>query len=842
MQLSKPALSLPDGYFPEHVQNRAVQDCTRCRQDHAGLRFLPLKHPTAEGTHWARCPTNGEPILAVIEPATIQAAASSDEGKAFRLAGASEGLTIEAAKGDDKLPSFKGNAYTGGPMKPLGWYRELIVDLAGVKIAAQHRPVLRQHDHEQILGHTTKVSADAKGIHVEGTFSGEPAHVAKVTTPAKNGFEWQLSIGGNPVRTEFLEAGQKATVNGREITGPMTIARETAIDEISFVPLGADQDTSVSVAASANQGKTMNPFAIALKELMATLRAAGKSCKYSDEQIDKMDKDEARSALRKMMKASEEEDEDEDAEDEKKSKSAAATLKLELTKAAADFRAEMRAGIVAEELRVADIKARVAKHSIVTVEIEEAGAKKTVNLVAHAIGQNWTADQAELVALRADRPAANVGIPGGLGYSPSSPELSEAVLECAVMQETRCQVMSESFFKGKHEDRESIHAETASRIQRELRTRYPEQVQDAAWAMFKGRIGLQRLLTMCARAGGYTGREVIRDDATLGAIAAAAMRIHADGSSTINIANVVANVQNKFLLQGYMYTEQAYAELCGIRPVNDFKPTKSINLFGDIEFKALGESGELANASLQDQAFANQATTSGRIITLPRTSIINDDIGALSTVPMILGRGAGLRINKLFWTKWMNPGNDDGGSTAFYAATHTIANMQANSNYSTGAGSALSSAGLTAAVLLFDNQIDPVGNPLGVDPEIVAYPSDLETTAWELLNSEFIVYGGGTAAKQPSRNKFAGRFKPVKSKYLNKSAYTGYSTIAWYLLANPAILPVIEIAALGGVLMPTVQVAGPDFQFNILGITTRAFFDVDVNMQNFRGGIKSAGA
>jgi hypothetical protein len=55
-------------------------------------------------------------------------------------------------------------------------------------------------------------------------------------------------------------------------------------------------------------------------------------------------------------------------------------------------------------------------------------------------------------------------------------------------------------------------------------------------------------------------------------------------------------------------------------------------------------------------------------------------------------------------------------------------------------------------------------------------------------------------------------------------------------------VPVIEVAALGGVVMPTVQVAGPDFQFNILGLSTRAFFDVDANMQNFRGGVKMAGA
>lgn len=42
--------------------------CARCHGDgHKGLKFAKLTHPvddpTGEYTHWAPCPTNGEPIL-----------------------------------------------------------------------------------------------------------------------------------------------------------------------------------------------------------------------------------------------------------------------------------------------------------------------------------------------------------------------------------------------------------------------------------------------------------------------------------------------------------------------------------------------------------------------------------------------------------------------------------------------------------------------------------------------------------------------------------------------------------------------------------------------------------
>jgi hypothetical protein len=162
---------------------------------------------------------------------------------------------IRAAAGKGKLPTFEGLAYSGAPMTPEGWWTPVIIDLDGVKVPSQHRPALRQHDHEQVVGHTTSVKADRKGIHVKGVLSGEKHHVEKVALPAKNGFQWQLSIGANPVRTERLDDGKTTTVNGREVTGPMTIARETEIGEISFVPLGADQGTSVHVLSKARRSR-----------------------------------------------------------------------------------------------------------------------------------------------------------------------------------------------------------------------------------------------------------------------------------------------------------------------------------------------------------------------------------------------------------------------------------------------------------------------------------------------------------------------------------------------------------------------------------------------------------
>jgi hypothetical protein len=107
-------------------------------------------------------------------------------------------------------------------------------------------------------------------------------------------------------------------------------------------------------------------------------------------------------------------------------------------------------------------------------------------------------------------------------------------------------------------------------------------------------------------------------------------------------------------------------------PVNDFKPTKSINLLGDVMYKAVGPTGELENASLGDQAFANQAEPYGRILTIPWTHIVNDDLGMLTGAPQKIGQGAGLALNDAIWTLWKNMAagtvNGDDGN-AFWRTT-----------------------------------------------------------------------------------------------------------------------------------------------------------------------------
>ena len=161
-------------------------------------------------------------------------------------------LEAKGADGAVRRPTFAIKAYTGAVMPVAGFYSPVIVELSGLKSAREKLPILLDHDSSRIIGQTDGITIDASGVALTGSITGEDDSSTSVITHARNGFEWQASIGASIVRQEFLKTGEKAVVNGREVAGPLLIARESRLFETSFVAIGADPQTTASVAASSS--------------------------------------------------------------------------------------------------------------------------------------------------------------------------------------------------------------------------------------------------------------------------------------------------------------------------------------------------------------------------------------------------------------------------------------------------------------------------------------------------------------------------------------------------------------------------------------------------------------
>ncbi|GAB6184599.1 phage major capsid protein [Thermopirellula anaerolimosa] len=648
-------------------------------------------------------------------------------------------ITIEAADegqgdGRPKLPRFSMVAYTGGPMRIAGWRWPVIVDLAGLAIPSQSRPIRFGHDMASGVGHTDAIRIEDGRLVATGIVSRDTQAAREIVASARNGFPWQASIAASVEEFEFVKENQKVLVNGRQFAGPVNVVRKATLGEISFVDLGADGATSASLAAAGLQANKEENQAM-----------------------------ESLSDTNPQVQPGEPAD----------------------THVAAD------AGDSGPDPQVPSPKPQAsdaqAAEATRVLAIRMVCGGKHPDIETQAIQEHWDISRTALAVLREERPKAPA-------VQVRSPEVvTGRLLEAACMLTAKAAQVEELF---------------------------DEPTLEAATRRFRGGIGLQELLLEAAWANGYPGRN-FRDSR---AVLRFAFRPELEaGFSTIDIGGILSNVANKFLLDGFFSVERTWRNICAVRNVSDFKTVTSYRLIGTDQYEQVAPGGELKHGTLGNETYTNKADTYGLVLSIDRRDIINDDLGAITTVPRKLGRGSGLKINDVFWKTFLD-------NAGFFSA--------GNKNYLEGADTALSIDGLTKAEVAFMDQVDSDGKPIGIMPAILLVPTALSAIGSQLFKS-MDLRDTTSSTKYPVSNPHQGKFRVEVSRYLSSSQYPGSSSKAWYLLATPDDLPVIEVAFLNGQESPTIETADADF--NVLGIQARGYHDFGVARQDPRGGVKMKG-
>ena len=411
---------------------------------------------------------------------------------------------------------------------------------------------------------------------------------------------------------------------------------------------------------------------------------------------------------------------------------------------------------------------------------------KHPDIEAQAIEEGWDVTKTELHVLRASRPQVPMAMQSSGAQRPNNPQVFEAVaLMASGLPSSRVQAL------------------------------YAEPVLEAADKL-RG-IGVQEFCEMAS------GQQLprFRRDAT-GWLQAA--------FSSASLPGVLSNIANKMLLEGYNYVEDAWRRIAKIASVNDFKEHTRYRMTGSFKFQQVGPDGEIKHGQLDEQQFGQKADTHGIMFALTRQMIINDDLGAFTDIPRQIGMGAAESIAEAVWSLWLrNPTQADG--KAFFHADHN--------NYSEGADTALSIDGLTAAEILFAQQVKPNGKPLGIMPSLLLVPPGLKVAAEMLMKSLQLNETTTTNKPKPSTNPHAGKFDVVSSVYLSNTSFTNASNKAWYLLADPNRLSAIEVAFLNGVDRPTVEKTDADY--STLGVQFRGYIDFGVREQDHRGAVKLKG-
>jgi hypothetical protein len=133
----------------------------------------------------------------------------------------------------------------------------VIIDMAGMTLP-QTVPIVVGHDYAigSILGQGTP-SVQGGQLIVEGEILADNDNARQVLALAAAGYQWQASVGADVGRHLRFGEDQITTVNGQTVQGPVRVVRASTLRETSFVTLGADRSTAVSIAAEAAEESTM---------------------------------------------------------------------------------------------------------------------------------------------------------------------------------------------------------------------------------------------------------------------------------------------------------------------------------------------------------------------------------------------------------------------------------------------------------------------------------------------------------------------------------------------------------------------------------------------------------
>ena len=687
---------------------------------------------------------------------------------------------IEATEkdGPEKPKRFSMLAYTGGPLILSGFYRPVVIDLAGLTAKAPV-PTLRDHDLSRVVGHADEVELGESSVRVAGVISGAGPDAAEVVASAARGFPWKASVGARPDKMEFVGEGVTVKVNGRTFTGPLYVARKATLGEISFVALGADRKASAKVAASCTRTAQHEEKDMEFNEWIEAMGLV--PAELREDQVQKLRAKydaEVKAAATKAGKPIEGNEQQDPPKIE--------PPQFDIQAIGVSF-AQFETGI---EATAVEYNERI--DAVKLGEIKLGGRKAALELKAKALEEKWCPVRfdTELLKARANFDVALIRAerPKGPAIHSSSRDFKPAILEAAMC----------------------LNAGSCEEV---MVKQYGEQVIEAAAPL--RRIGLKEAIHLvCA----MDGRQPPPFGASYGELIQAAF-------STASLPTLLSNVGHKTMWEAYQAVPSVAVIVARKLTTSDFKTHTGVKLTADGKMQEVGADGELKHGTVGDRSYTYAVKTYGRMFGITRQMLINDDLGAFAEIPRVIGRGAALTREELFWTLVL------ANTNSFFDG--------ANANLIT---PVLDSVGLGTAAQTLEDQKDEEGNPILIMGRYLVVPTNHRVTAEELYRSLNISPGGGnTKVKQPDKNIWAGRYEPLISPYLNNTTFhASASATAWYLFADPADIAAFGIAYLNGQENPTVEEVPLSGEF--LGKAWRGYIDLGVCQIDPCGAVKSTGA
>ncbi len=331
--------------------------------------------------------------------------------------------------------------------------------------------------------------------------------------------------------------------------------------------------------------------------------------------------------------------------------------------------------------------------------------------------------------------------------------------------------------------------------------------------------------------GGFTlaelGREVLEGSGTrvraTDKRALAGMVLGRAGHGSSDFTDILANIATKAVMKGWEEAPETWNIWTRIISLPDFKQAKVVGLSNFSDLAEVPEQSEYTHGTFSDISEAVQLKSYGRLFTISRQALINDDTSSFTVIPRAMARAASRMVGDLAYDVLKNgvTATLDQDSTALFEAS-------VHKNYVT-SGAAPSVTTLDAGFTAMAVQTDPSGAAfLNISPKYLIVPRAIENVARTLVAATYDPAGTAGTLKP---NPFAGRLEVVADARLDDTTWTTHAGKGWFLAADQNVWDTVIVATLNGETAPYLE---EQQGFSADGVTYKVRIDAAAEPLDFR--------
>lgn len=291
--------------------------------------------------------------------------------------------------------------------------------------------------------------------------------------------------------------------------------------------------------------------------------------------------------------------------------------------------------------------------------------------------------------------------------------------------------------------------------------------------------------------------------------------------STSDFPLILENQIGKVLRDAYSIFPETWNRIATTGSVSDFKVNSRYNIGSFNSLDTVPENDEFTHGSFGEEREQIQAATKGKLINLSRQMIINDDLGAFLRIAQLMGRAAQRTIGNDVYNVLFNNALMSDGVALFSVATH--ANLAAS-----GGAISVATLGTGKSAMRLQKDVN-LRDTLNTMPAVLLAPVAKEDVALQIIASETDPTGTNSRVPNPVRNMV----EVITDPRLDTN-----SVDAWYLLADPAFAPTVEVAFLDGNQTPYLET---QMGFTIDGVTWKVRLDYGTAAVDWRTAYKNPG-